>query len=574
MEFRQVGHEIEQVLLDLNSTKCHHLVLAGLHPPYISLSSKIHHLKLKNMDRLISLEPSNVVTVRIEPGSKCSGSITLRNAMYTMPVAFRLHPTNKSRYTVSPQSGIILPLTTLTLDITYLPPPSLPHRFPHCDDTFVLQSVVAPGAGVKNPSSTYDAVPNDWFTNKKKHVYSDSGIRIMFVGSTVLTQLVAKGCMDEIREVLEKSDPTWKSADAVDGEGQPLLHLAIAQCRADLVQLLLEFDPDVEARGRSGSSPLEAAAAVGEALIVELLLARGANTERSESSNWGPVHLAAANGHADVMRHLLLKGADPNSLTKDGRVALHLAVEERRRDCVRLLLASASVRPDARSGSDGETPLHVAAGLGDEQMVKLLLHKGANKDVRSRAGKTAYDLAAESGHARLYDALRLGDSMCAAARKGDARMVARLIESGAAVNGRDQNGWTALHRAAFKGRLDVARAVVEKGVDVDAKDGEGYTAFHCAVESGHVEVIEMLVKKGADVEAKTSKGVTALQIAQSLNYSGIVRLLARGAPSDRSVDAFAKVREMGVGAAKKKAGAYGGRVRRSSFDRAAPVAVV
>uniref|UniRef100_A0A2N9IFD6 Uncharacterized protein n=1 Tax=Fagus sylvatica TaxID=28930 RepID=A0A2N9IFD6_FAGSY len=58
--------------------------------------------------------------------------------------------------------------------------------------------------------------------------------------------------------------------------GKTLLHLAISQGRAELVQLLLEFEPDVKAQTRSGSSPLEAAAASGEALIVELLLARRA----------------------------------------------------------------------------------------------------------------------------------------------------------------------------------------------------------------------------------------------------------------------------------------------------------
>lgn len=538
------------------------------------------------MDRLISLEPSSMVTMRVEAGEKCSGLITLRNVMYTMPVAFRLHPTNKSRYSVSPHSGIILPLTALTLEITYNLSSALPHRYPRCDDSFVLQSVVAPGAGVKNPSSTYDAVPTEWFTNKKKQVYSDSGIKIMFVGSAVLTQLVAKGLMDEVREVLERSDPTWRAADAVDSDGRSLLHIAVEQGRPDLVQLLLEFDPDVEARGRSGSTPMEAAAAAGEALIVELLLAHKASTERSEASNWGPIHLAAGNGHADVLRHLLVKGADVNAVTKDGSTALHLAVEERRRDCVRLLVANGA-RSDARNARDGDTPLHAAASLGDEQVVKLLLHKGANKDVRNRAGKTAYDLAAENGHSKLYDALRLGDGLCAAARKGDLRMVLRLIENGAAVNGRDQNGWTALHRAAFKGRVDVARALVEKGVDVDAKDEEGYTALHCAVEAGQADVIEVLVKKGADVEARTNKGVTALQIAQSFNYSGIIRLLARGGQTtkdgashvvvaaDRKMEAFSRVRDMDVGAAKKKAGyGTGGRVRRSSFDRAAPVAVV
>ncbi|KAK4478826.1 hypothetical protein RD792_014327 [Penstemon davidsonii] len=543
------------------------------------------------MDRLISLEPSNIVTIRVEQGQKCQGFLTLRNVMYTMPVAFRLQPVNKARYTIVPQSGIISPLTTLTLEITYNLPPNctLPEYFPHCDDSFILQSVVAPGASIKNPSSTHDSIPSEWFTNKKKQVYSDSGIKIMFLGSQILTQLVTRGYMDEIREVLEKSDPAWKSADSLDSEGQSLLHLAISQGRPDLVQLLLEFEPDIEAQGRSNSSPLEAAAASGEELIVELLLAHKANPERSEYSTWGPIHLAAGNGHVNVLRHLLLKGANVNALTKDGNTALHLAVEERRKDCARLLLANAA-RADIRN-VNGDTPLHIASSLGDENMVKLLLNKGTNKDVRNKVGKTAYDLAAENGHTKLFDALRLGDNLCIAARKGEVRMVIRLLENGAYINGRDQNGWTALHRAAFKGRVDVARTLIEKGIEINAKDEDGYTALHCAVGSGQSDVIELLVKKGADVEARTNKGVTALQIAESLNYSGIVRVLVNGgAVKDgffseaniKQVDAsFGKGivgREMEIGAMKKKKknnnNSRSVRVNRSGFDRSAMVAVV
>ncbi|PPS10058.1 hypothetical protein GOBAR_AA10585 [Gossypium barbadense] len=50
---------------------------------------------------LIRLEPSNLVAIRIEPGQKCYGELTLRNVMYTMPVAIRMLPVNKGRYTVS-----------------------------------------------------------------------------------------------------------------------------------------------------------------------------------------------------------------------------------------------------------------------------------------------------------------------------------------------------------------------------------------------------------------------------------------------------------------------------------------
>ncbi|CAI0384698.1 unnamed protein product [Linum tenue] len=484
------------------------------------------------MDRLIKLEPSNVAAVRIEPGQKCSGELTLRNVMYTMPVAFRIQALNKNRYAIKPQSGIISPLATQSVEITYILPPGshIPETFPHCEDSFLLHSVVVPGAAIKDPTSALDAVPNDWFTTRKKQVFQDSGLKIMFVGSPVLAQLVIDGAMDEIREVLERSDPSWKAADSVDPHGEPLLHIAISHGRADIVQLLLEFGPDVEFRSRSGSTPLEVAAGSGEALIVELLLAHRASTERSETSSWGPIHLAAGAGHVEVLRLLLLKGARVDSLTKDGSTALHIAVEQRRRDCARLLLGSGA-RGDVRNGRDGDTPLHVAARLGDENMVRLLLQKGANKEIRNRNGQVSYDIAAEYGHSRLFDALKLGDSLCVAARKGDSRAIQRVIESGALVNGRDQHGWTALHRAAFKGKIEAARTLLERGIDIDSKDEDGYTALHCAVEAGHADVIELLVKKSADVEARTNKGVSALQIAESLHYVGITRVLIAGGAS-------------------------------------------
>ncbi|XP_020589238.1 ankyrin-3-like [Phalaenopsis equestris] len=484
------------------------------------------------MDRLLRLEPSNRVVVRIEQGQRCYGSLTLRNVMYTMPVAFRLLPLNRSRFAIRPQTGIIAPLATLTVEITYLPPPPpssiLPESAPNSDDTFFLDSVVAPGASVKDGAafSSLESVPADWFMAKKKQVFSDSALRVFFVGSAVLSRLVSDGDMEKVREVFEASDPEWHSADSTDAQGQSLLHLAIARSRADMVQLILEFGADVEARSSAGRSPLESAAAIGEALM---LLARGASTRRSSGSSWSPLHHAAAGGHLEVLRILLLKGAQPDVAAPDGRTPLHIAAEERRRDCVTALLA-AGARGDAPAGATGNTALHMAAAVGDEATARILVEKGCAglKEARNAAGKTAYDLAAEEGHARLLGLLRLGEGLAAAARKGEGGIAVRAIEMGAAVDGRDGWGWTALMRAGFKGRVEVMKLLIEKGAGVDARDEEGYTALHCAVEAGQAEAVEVLVKRGADTEMRTGKGRTAMDIASSLGYAGIVRILLQG----------------------------------------------
>ncbi|GKV48103.1 hypothetical protein SLEP1_g54939 [Rubroshorea leprosula] len=232
------------------------------------------------MDRLISLEPSNLVAIRIDPGQKCYGELTLRNVMYTTPVAFKLQLVNKPRYSVKPQPGIIPPLVTLTVEIVYhLPPASMfPDKFPHCDDSFLLHSVLVPGAAIKDRSSTFDTVPNDWFRTRKKQVFIDSGTKVMFVGSSVLAHLVIDGGMDEMRE-----------------------------SRPDIVQLLLELEVDIELQSRSGSTPLEAAAGAGEALIIELLLAHKACAERSSNLL------------------LVKKGADVEARTEKGVTPLQIA---------------------------------------------------------------------------------------------------------------------------------------------------------------------------------------------------------------------------------------------------------
>jgi ankyrin repeat domain-containing protein 50 len=56
-------------------------------------------------------------------------------------------------------------------------------------------------------------------------------------------------------------------------------------------------------------------------------------------------------------------------------------------------------------------------------------------------------------------------------------MDGRLLEKGADVEAKDEDGWTALIKAAEGGYEAVVRLLLEKGVGVEAKDNHGRTAL-------------------------------------------------------------------------------------------------
>jgi ankyrin repeat protein len=53
-------------------------------------------------------------------------------------------------------------------------------------------------------------------------------------------------------------------------------------------------------------------------------------------------------------------------------------------------------------------------------------------------------------------------------------------------------GRTPLHVASYDGALEVVRLLLEYGADVEVKNNDGQTALQYAAERGHDEVLELL----------------------------------------------------------------------------------
>jgi ankyrin repeat protein len=171
---------------------------------------------------------------------------------------------------------------------------------------------------------------------------------------------------------------------------------------------------------------------------------------------------------------------------------------------------------------------------GDRTQVQHLLQQGANANARDEAGDTALMRAA------LY---------------ADAEMMRVLVESGADIQVRGQDGTAPLLRTTHD--LDKMRLLLDRGAPVDdfamvaaasvpgsrsalelllAHGGKGrgagpaYTALMAAASNGDLEAVNCLLDHGADVKAQTPTGFTALiGAALSGNATVVALLLERGA---------------------------------------------
>ena len=99
-----------------------------------------------------------------------------------------------------------------------------------------------------------------------------------------------------------------------------------------------------------------------------------------------------------------------------------------------------------------------------------------------------------------------------------------LLQHGADVAAANNDGLTALMRAAERGHEAVAQLLLQHGADVAAKN-DGLTALMCAAGGGHEAVAQLLLQHGADVAAANNDGVTALMGAAGGGHEAVAQLL-------------------------------------------------
>ncbi|NXL92058.1 MPP8 phase, partial [Alectura lathami] len=173
----------------------------------------------------------------------------------------------------------------------------------------------------------------------------------------------------------------------------------------------------------------------------------------------------------DFQKHL--DGEDENHVSTEpvSSALLRDAVKSGDYMTVKMALSSNEEYDLDQEDSSGMTLVMLAAAGGHDDLLRILIRKGAKVNSRQKNGTTALIHAAE---------------------KNFLTTVAILLEAGAYLNMQQSSGETALMKACKRGNSDIVRLMIESGADCNILSKHHNSALHFAKQCNNVLVYEQL----------------------------------------------------------------------------------
>ncbi|MBN2642650.1 MAG: ankyrin repeat domain-containing protein [Victivallales bacterium] len=263
---------------------------------------------------------------------------------------------------------------------------------------------------------------------------------------------------------------------AENRQGWTLLHyVAKAGGNHKLCEVLINKGIPVDSRNKYGATPLMFAILNRNKQEVSVLLKHGADVMAQNFNKWTLLHYAAkADYDLSICEMLMEKGIPVDAPNNYKATPLMLAAMHGNTKWVKLLI---------RKGADilaqnvnRWTMLHyVVLGGKDLQLADELMKNGISVNAPTKTGTTPLIIA--SG-------------------KGNVEMMKLLIERGAQVNAQENNrakhGHTPLHAAVTSKSVDAVKLLLAAGADISLKDKNKLTPLQLAQKSKFKDIVQLL----------------------------------------------------------------------------------
>lgn len=193
----------------------------------------------------------------------------------------------------------------------------------------------------------------------------------------------------------EKSGPEKEDRSTqplLKSEAQPaqcktdkLIHMIATDGEVVLLEKLLE-NTDIDTVNSSSQSLLHVAAEYGHLSIIELLIRKGARLDLQDNKGHTALHRAASKGHPEIVRALVRAGAPIYTLDRQGKTTVHLAAGNERLNTVKVLVKEEA---EQSASHTQDMFLHSAAMEDNWRLAEMLLQSGAAVEARNNSKKTA-----------------------------------------------------------------------------------------------------------------------------------------------------------------------------------------
>ena len=349
-----------------------------------------------------------------------------------------------------------------------------------------------------------------------------SGIKVNEQGQfgySALHLATLKGNEQLITDLIKNhsADPNIK-----DNDGEVPLHKAIRVGNQSIMQCLINNRAILNIK--VDSPFLHVAYAVKSLPSIELLVKLGADLNIKDSNGYSLLHLAAMD---DFPSLLLLYSEfskslyDPDIKDNDGETPLHKATRLNKWENVEILIKIGSNINEISENNSKSTPLHLATLAGAVNIIKVLINRKADLNMKEGNGFTPLHLSVLNSELPVQDCPL--DSEKTSNEKADFSMKESkkamnpaldfLLDPGNAidVNIPTNEGLNALHLSVIAKKTNSAKKMIScHRFDLNFKDANGEAIIHKAIVYDQPELVKLLIQEGVPVNQRNERNGNSL----------------------------------------------------------------